>query len=61
MCVGIAGIHVEATAINELFDMIANQSMPKSGLEQIYLFGFTDVGKIDGTVLDRLVEESFNL
>ena len=53
--------HVEDTAINELFDLIANQNMPDSGFEEIYLRGFENVGELDDTVLDRLVEESRNL
>ena len=52
---------MEDTAINELFDLIANQNMPDSGFEEIYLGSFINVGELDDTVLDRLVEESRNL
>ena len=35
--------------------------MPDSGLEEIYLNDFSNMGQLDGTVLDRLVDESNNL
>ena len=57
----ILGRNIEAAVINELFDLIANQNMPDSGLEDIYLRNFENVGDLDGTVLDRLVEECSNL
>ena len=35
--------------------------MPDSGLEEIYINCFQNVGDLDGTVLDRFVEECYNI
>ena len=35
--------------------------MPDTGFEEICLVFFGDVGKLDDTVLDRLVENTLNL
>ena len=58
---GTSGYHVNATAINELIELMNMQNIPDEGFHGIHLVNFGDIGELDVGVLKRLVSESKSL